>query len=268
MTARALTVGLLGAGALAFLPVASASAADGPTAGGALRPVAPSYTTSADVAASRAVSSGMLQRYAAEKAKATGVAPSRAAAPQKAAGAVAVYELSPAFVRSGAGPVGQARYAVTTYALGSEKASVASAPQADGTWQAVNVASGDTEARMAALAQGSPLLHEPQVDAWYAVRGGRVVALDADARTALGKGSATVSEYAALVHDRYADKLPGSAYDTAGYAGGYAVQAPKTSSNPSVAGWGAAGLATVAVAGVALSPRTRTALRSRGRAVR
>ncbi|WP_157508841.1 hypothetical protein [Luteipulveratus halotolerans] len=231
-------------------------------------PVGSSYAASADAAASRAVSDGVLQRYATEKAKATGVAPSRDAVPQKAADAVPVYELSPAFVRSGAGPVGEARYAVTTYALGSEKASVASAPQADGVWRAVNVASGDTEARMAAAAQGSPLLHEPQVDAWYAVRGGRVVALDTDARSALGKGSATVAEYAALVHDRYSDKLPGSAYDTSGYAGGYAVSAPKAAGTTHGVVWGAGGVAALAAGAVALSPRTRTALRSRGRAVR
>ncbi|AKU15950.1 hypothetical protein [Luteipulveratus mongoliensis] len=222
----AATLILMPATATATASATAASASDQP-----VRPVAAGYAANADAAASRAVAGGLLNRYASSKAKATGVAPVSVGAVRRTASAVPVYELSPAFVRSGSGPVGQARYAVTTYALGGESASVASAPQPNGSWQAVNVASGDTESRMSALAKGSPLLHEPQVDAWYAVRGDRVVALDGDARRAIGGGSVSVAAYAGLVHAKYADKLPGSAYDTAGYAGGYAAQSPKSSSS-------------------------------------
>ncbi|MDF8266441.1 hypothetical protein [Luteipulveratus flavus] len=255
MSTRTLRHGLLGvalAGAAVVLPAATATAAGSP-----INPVAPAFSSSADAAAARAVAGGLLDRYAASKAKAMGGAPAKGSAASRMAAAVPVYELSPAFVRSGTGPVGQARFAVTTYSIGSEKAAITTAPAPDGTWQAVNVASGDTEARMGALAKGSPLLHEPQVDAWYAVRGDRVVALDGDARTAIGGGSVSVAQYASLVHGRYADKMPGSAYDAAGYAGGYATTPPKARTEDSGQVLAAAGLAAVGVLGVAGVARRR-----------
>ena len=47
-----------------------------------------------------------------------------------------------------------------------------------------------------------------------------IVPLNAQARSEVGNGM-PVADYQRLVHARYADKLPGSAYDRSGKAGGY-----------------------------------------------
>ncbi|MEU3572704.1 hypothetical protein AB0E96_30415, partial [Kitasatospora sp. NPDC036755] len=65
------------------------------------------------------------------------------------------------------------------------------------------------------------LVREPQVNAWYVLRDGRVLPLDDEARRSVGAGGVTLAAYQQLVHQRYGDKLPGSAYDRAGKGGGY-----------------------------------------------
>ncbi len=128
-----------------------------------------------------------------------------------------VYELSPDFVagKANATPGDFAYFAILARASDGRTATLWSVRGADGTWQIGNIASGDVEAGYARkLLAGAQLLHEPQVDAWYAVRDGRV--------TSLSDGTAvTVDGYQRTVEARYADKLPGSLYARDGEAGGY-----------------------------------------------
>lgn len=238
----------LAAGATALLSCAGATSASAAGGGTPIAPVPANASVNADRAADTAAASGLLQRYAASKSKASGKAASTIspASIRRTSASVPVNVLGAEFVRSGNGPVGEFRYAVSTFTVGTEKASVASAPDPSGTWQAVNVASGDTEARMSLAAKGSPLLHEPQVDAWYAVRGSNVVALDQDARTAIGGNALSLDAYQRLVHGKYANKMPGSAYDKTGYAGGYAAST-QPDAQQSGSGWKTAALPAGAV---------------------
>jgi hypothetical protein len=147
-------------------------------------------------------------------------APGAPAAPvsvQVAAGAFPVYDLSPDFVagRPGASPGEFSYFAVPVRASDGRTATAWSVRGAGGAWQIGNIASGDVEAAHAGkLPAGAQLLHEPQVDAWYAVRDGHVTPLD-------GGAAATVADYQRTVSAKYADKLPGSVYDRDGEAGGY-----------------------------------------------
>ncbi|RSD13405.1 hypothetical protein [Amycolatopsis eburnea] len=128
-----------------------------------------------------------------------------------------VYELSADFVtgKPGAAPGDFAYFAVPAQASDGRTATLWSVRGDDGAWQVGNIASGDVEGAYARqLPAGAQLLHEPQVDAWYAVRDGRLTPLD-------GGTAVTVADYQRTVGARYADKLPGSAYARNGEAGGY-----------------------------------------------
>ncbi|MDT7803036.1 MAG: hypothetical protein QOI78_6469, partial [Actinomycetota bacterium] len=75
--------------------------------------------------------------------------------------------------------------------------------------------------RYAAEAGKGYLLHEPQVNAWYAVEGDTVTVLDGSVTGVANGTKTTIEAYRAMLHSRYADKLPGSAYDRDGAGGGY-----------------------------------------------
>lgn len=129
-----------------------------------------------------------------------------------------VYELSPDFVagKPGAAPGGFAYFAVPARASDGRTATLWSVRGENGAWQVGNIASGDVEGGYARkLPAGAQLLHEPQIDAWYAVLDGRVTPLSGNAP------AVTVADYQRTVEARYADKLPGSPYDRQGEAGGY-----------------------------------------------
>ncbi|MCG7322248.1 hypothetical protein [Arsenicicoccus bolidensis] len=144
--------------------------------------------------------------------------------------------------------------------------------------EAVNAAGGDLEAQLARKASGGSLFREPQINAWYAVKGDRVLPLNDEARAAVGAGMA-LRDYQRTVHAKYADKLPGSGYDRSGTAGGFAAggapaaaqpvagqpaaqRSAQTSDSPApmVAGGLGLGLGLVAAAGavVAAARRLRT----------
>ncbi|WP_410670424.1 hypothetical protein [Amycolatopsis sp. cmx-4-68] len=128
-----------------------------------------------------------------------------------------VYELSPDFVmgKPGAAPGDFAYFAVPVRASDGRTATLWSVRGADGAWQVGNIASGDVEGGYArTLPTGAQLLHEPQVDAWYAVRDGRLTSLSE-------RTTVDVADYQRTVSQRYADKLPGSPYAREGEAGGY-----------------------------------------------
>lgn len=134
---------------------------------------------------------------------------------------IPVYALSAHFVRTGAGDVGTLWYVATPAAKGSTALTVFTAPDHAGTWHPVNVATGNTEATMAAAARGAKLLTEPQIGAWYAVTGKTLRPLNAEATKAIGSSPITLKSYGQLVNTRYADKQADSAYAKNGTAGGY-----------------------------------------------
>ena len=78
-----------------------------------------------------------------------------------------VYALNPAFVRDASAPVATFWYAANTATTGDQSLTVFTAPDpTTGTWQPVNVASGNTEARMTTAARGALVFTEPQIGAW------------------------------------------------------------------------------------------------------
>ncbi|MFI9006062.1 hypothetical protein ACIGNX_02355 [Actinosynnema sp. NPDC053489] len=134
---------------------------------------------------------------------------------------VAVYELSPEFVAGTSGTVGELGY-VAVPARGADGSTASVWAVRDGRgWSVANIATGDVEARQARrVPAGGVLLREPQTGSWYAVVGGSV-------RPLAGGPAMSVADYQRQVQRRYGDKLPGSAYDRAGTAGGYGdVTAP------------------------------------------
>ncbi len=129
-----------------------------------------------------------------------------------------VYELSAAFVAGLAGAsAGEFAYmAVPVRASDGRTATVWSVKDKDG-WQVGNIASGDIETAFAkSVPAGGLLLHEPQIDAWYAVHAGRVTQLGVTSAKSM-----TLIEYQHAVAARYGDKLPGSPYAQQGEAGGF-----------------------------------------------
>ncbi|MGW2868858.1 hypothetical protein [Kitasatospora sp. NPDC001225] len=169
---------------------------------------------------------------AAEEARAAGEA-----APRLVGDTVPVYVLDPGFVAGTPGaPVATPEFTASkVVAADGQSASVWTVRQGGG-WKVVNIASGGDESDYAAKAAGSgggTAFREPQVNAWYVLRDGRVLPLDDEARRSVGAGGVTLAAYQQLVHQRYGDKLPGSAYDRAGKGGGYeADAAPELAAAP------------------------------------
>ncbi|MFJ2864805.1 hypothetical protein [Kitasatospora sp. NPDC087314] len=152
-----------------------------------------------------------------------------AAAPRLAGDTVPVYTLDAGFVAGTPGaPVAKAEFTASkVVAADGQAASVWTVRQGD-TWRVVNIASGGDESDYAAKAAGSgggTAFREPQVNAWYVLRDGRVLPLDDEARRSVGAGGVSLAAYQKLVHQRYGDKLPGSAYDREGKGGGYRLAA-------------------------------------------
>lgn len=148
-----------------------------------------------------------------------------------------VNSLDPAFVAGtpGAAPATFAYYAVRTAASTGRQATVWVERAADG-WTATNFTTGTEELTCPAQAGGDLVFTEPQVNAWYRVRDGRVPALNDPARQRVGEG-VPVAAYQRLVHGLYGDKLPGSAYRAQGKLGGYDLAAaPGNGTWPLVAG--------------------------------
>ncbi|MFD5284610.1 hypothetical protein [Streptomyces rubrogriseus] len=190
-----------------------------------------------------------------------------AADPRLVGTAVPVYSLNPEFVTAasaGRTPVATMEFAASEAVdADGDTASVWTARVA-GEWQVVNIATGSDETDYAARADaGSVVFREPQLNAWYRVADGRVVPLNEEARASVGAGGTGLARYQRLVHQRYADKMPGSRYDERGYAGGYDTGAERarvaadartadsgpTDTVPVAAGVGAAALAVAGVAG-------------------
>ena len=228
----------LGVGSfLFFSAAATAGAAPGPDLAAAAN------------AAHSAQAGQLLDKAAAQLTQRSGVSASSKAASAKASlvvqqDTVAVYALNPDFVRSTSTDVGTLWYVATKATKGTAVMTVYTAPDKAGAWQPVNIASGDTEAKMAAAAHGAKVLTEPQIGAWYAVSGNQIRALDADATKAIGSKPISLTAYRQQVATRYADKQAGSTYAANGTAGGY--DATATGAGAVVGGESAAAATEVA----------------------
>ncbi|MCP2341291.1 hypothetical protein [Actinomadura rupiterrae] len=220
MTPLRITAGTLALGAAALLGTATAASAT----------PAPTAPSPADLAAAQQAATGQLPqigRFFAAHGQGRQVAPAAAAAEHArlTAAPVPVYELDPAFVTGRAAAPGRLAYLASPAAASDGQTASVWSARVRGAWKVVNIASGTDEQKYArAAGAGSTAFHEPQIDAWYALRGSTVVPLNAPARTA--GASLPLAAYQRLVHQRYADKLPGSSYARQGAAGGYGFTAP------------------------------------------
>ncbi|MFJ8042839.1 hypothetical protein ACIRBX_20340 [Kitasatospora sp. NPDC096147] len=266
-SARLLAAGLLAATAtLASAPLAQAA---DPAPAAAPAQLAPTELGAARAAAEAPSVTDQLGRFFARK----GVPPNQSialspadearaaaqAAPRLSGDTVPVYLLDPGFVAGTPGaPVARAEFTASkAVAADGQVASVWTAKQGAG-WRVVNIATGGDEtdyAAQAASTGGGTAFREPQIDAWYVLRGGRVLPLDEDARKAVGAG-VSLADYQQQVRQRYGDKLPGSAYDRAGKGGGYQAAPVAEPDGPSLLTAGTAGAALLVTALTGLGLRT------------
>ncbi len=185
---------------------------------------------------------------------------------------VPVYYLNPDFVAAGTGdaPVAKLAYLATdAVSLDGQHATVWTVRDAQrgNAWTEVNIASGSDEVDYAAQAGTGTAFREPQINAWYAVRDGRVLPLNEIARKSVGAHGVTLAAYRTLVHQRYADKMAGSTYARKHTVGGNwlpraATPAPVQHSVPPV-GYLLAGIALAGLAGAMLLRRVAPRLVSR-----
>ncbi|WBQ02074.1 hypothetical protein [Kribbella sp. CA-293567] len=234
---------------LAFSVTATATAASGPDLAAAANAAHSAEATKLLNKAAQSHSTGSAKSSATSK-----LAVQQATIP--------VYALSADFVRTGSGDVGTLWYVATPATKGSTKLTVFTAPDQAGAWHPVNVATGNTEATMAAAARGGKLLTEPQIGAWYAVNGSTLRALNPEATKAVGSNPVSLAAYRQQVSSRYADKQADSAYAKNGTAGGYNESATvtRTSTGPDTGLVLAGGAAlTTALAAVVLLTRRRRA---------
>ncbi|MBO2458823.1 hypothetical protein [Actinomadura violacea] len=161
-----------------------------------------------------------------------------------------VYTLNPAFVqgRKDASVATFAYLAVGAHSATGQHATMWLTRQGQG-WKVMNVISGTDESAYPARADGGTVFTEPQINAWYRLKGGRVTGLNSTATTSVGQRGVTVAAYRNLVRTRYADKLPGSSYQRTGRLGGYT---PRTGVGKQ-GGGGAAPLLSALGAGGALA---------------
>ncbi|WP_344415875.1 hypothetical protein [Amycolatopsis minnesotensis] len=147
---------------------------------------------------------------------------------------VGVYEPTAEFIAGKSAVPAALSYVAMPARTGDGSVATVWAQREAGTWSVFNVASGDVENRFASAAGKGYLVHEPQVNAWYSVEGGTVTVLDGSVTGVATGTRMTVDAYRAALRDRYADKLPGSAYDRSGAGGGYskAVAAKPAAAEP------------------------------------
>ncbi|GAB3144521.1 hypothetical protein GCM10027258_33400 [Amycolatopsis stemonae] len=233
------------------------------TAGAAGAATGPAGTpTAADTAAIGQVAGGQatLDRLTTTRFPGAHAAAAASRANADARTQVAVYEPTAAFVAGASDVPAALAYIAVPARTGDGTTATVWAERQGPAWTVVNVASGDYEQKYAQAAAGGYLLHEPQVNAWYAVHGDAVTVLDGSV-TGLAAGTTlTLADYRAALHQRYADKLPGSAYDRDGAGGGYggrerAVPAAGSDGVPVLPF--VLGGALVLVAGAVVAPRLR-----------
>ncbi|WP_370972241.1 hypothetical protein [Amycolatopsis sp. cg9] len=198
-----------------------------------------SSPSSDEVAAAVKAADSQLSAFFGQLDRRAGVARADVAqAPEVGGEPQSVYSLDPAFVagKPDAKPAAFAYYAVKAQASTGRQATVWVTRDAAG-WTATNFTTGTEELTYPAQAHGDLVFTEPQVNAWYRVRDGRVLPLNDPARQRVGEGVA-VAAYQQLVHRLYGDKLPGSAYRDQGKLGGYDLAAsPPPAPAPGTGSW-------------------------------
>ncbi|MEU0939590.1 hypothetical protein [Embleya sp. NPDC005971] len=156
---------------------------------------------------------------------------------------LAVNEITPDFVAGTALPIpGQAialshLVASLDAPVNGRNATVMLAPTQGGGWHLAAVRDGDVDSTYAGKAEaGTAVFTEPQLHAWYRLKATTVEALDDQAMEGLGgRSTASLGDYQKLVKARYADKLPGSDYDTKGMSSGFATTDPADDSSSATA---------------------------------
>ncbi|MFC5145408.1 hypothetical protein [Streptomyces aureoversilis] len=148
----------------------------------------------------------------------------------------ALYEVTPAFAAGTARPVLaealRIAYVVSPVSPDSgsgRSATVLLAATRGGGWHLAGVRESDSDGTFPTKgAPGATVFSEPQLHAWYQLKlDNTVEPLNDAAKAGLdGRPSASLADYQNLVKGRYADKLPGSEYDTKGFSSGYAPTAP------------------------------------------
>ncbi|OPC77163.1 hypothetical protein B4N89_42145 [Embleya scabrispora] len=164
---------------------------------------------------------------------------------------VALNEITPGFVAGTAPPLPTEAVKLTnllsslSITVNGRTATVMLTPTQGGGWHLAAIRDGDTDATYAGRATvGTLVFTEPQLRAWYQLKLTTVEPLNDQARQGLdGRASMSLGDYQKLVKARYADKLPGSEYDTKGYSSGYSPRHTTdeaSTSTPLLAGSGAA----------------------------
>ncbi|MFE6750384.1 hypothetical protein ACFVGM_31340 [Kitasatospora purpeofusca] len=146
---------------------------------------------------------------------------------------LAVNEITPDFVAGTALPVPTSAVRLSHLvsslggAVNDRTATVLLAPTEGGGWHLAGVRDGDSDAGYAGSATpGSLVFTEPQIRGWYRLTLTTVEPLNDRARAGLdGRSAMSLADYQQVVKARYADKLPGSEYDTRGMSSGYGPDA-------------------------------------------
>ncbi|MGV9267578.1 hypothetical protein ACWDRR_23300 [Kitasatospora sp. NPDC003701] len=178
---------------------------------------------------------------------------------------LALNEITPGFVAGTSLPIPteavKLSYLVSALnaPVNGRNATVMLAPTQGGGWHLAAVREGDSDATFAGRATAGTLVFaEPQIRGWYQLKLTTVEPLNDQARQGLdGQSAVSLSDYQKLVKARYADKLPGSEYDTAGMSSGYGIvknTEDASSSTPALVGGSSA---AVALAGGAIALRRR-----------
>ncbi|MEU6479797.1 hypothetical protein ABZ858_23460 [Streptomyces sp. NPDC047017] len=159
-----------------------------------------------------------------------------AEAPRLIGAPTAVYSLSPDFVRgsSTSSPVARLAYLATEAHSSTGQTATVQVERDAHTkrWNMTTILSGADDLTYSREAAGAKVFTEPQIAAWYKIDDDRVLPLNDTARRSVGASGVTVAAYQKLVHDRYADKLPGSAYQRSGKLGGFSPDTTARASTP------------------------------------
>ncbi|WP_328966519.1 hypothetical protein [Streptomyces sp. NBC_00239] len=178
---------------------------------------------------------------------------------------VARNEVTPGFVAGTAQPLPTEAIRLTqlvsslSTTVNGRNATVMLAPTQGGGWHLAAVRDGDSDAAYASKATlGTLVFTEPQIRGWYQLKLTTVEPLNDQAREGLGgQASVSLSDYQKLVKARYADKLPGSEYDTKGYSSGYGTPRKADDASPSTLLLASGSGAALALAGGAVVLRRR-----------
>jgi MYXO-CTERM domain-containing protein len=176
-----------------------------------------------------------------------------------------VNQITPGFVAGTALPIATEAIAPShlvsslDVTVNGRKATVMLAPTQGGGWHLAAVRDGDSDTTYAGRAGvGAPVFTEPQLHAWYQLRLTTVEPLNDQAKQGLGgQSSLSLGDYQKLVKARYADKLPGSDYDTKGVSCVYATADTADDSSPSTPLIVGGSSAALALAGGAVFLRRR-----------